>query len=108
MPHVVNQPEPPQEPKGPRVTSTQPMKAAPSSINPIGRWMSFHPVRQSAFDLNADGTFSGGHASGSWTFDGRYLTLRWGMNRPPEVLELQGDGTFFRMCQDGSFTLRRA
>ena len=108
MPHVVKQPEQPKEPKGPRLTGTQPMKAAPSSINPIGRWTAFHPICQGPFDIKDDGSFTSTGNTGTWTFDGRYLTLRWGTNRPPEILELQGDGTFYRMCQDGSFTLRRA
>jgi hypothetical protein len=84
-------------------------KPAASTVSPVGRWNAFHPTWQAPIDILASGTFTAAsHGSGAWAFDGRYLTLTWAQNRPNEVLELQSDGTFYRMCPQGSFTLRRS
>lgn len=108
MPHIVKKPKVVSEPTGPRVLGASAPKAAPASISPIGRWHAFHSTWQSPIEIKVGGLFTaGGRGSGTWLYDGRYLTLTWSKNRPSEVLEIQGDGTFYRMCPEGSFTLRR-
>lgn len=109
MPHVVSQPEgAPKGPSGPRVTQPQNPQPTPSSISPEGRWMVYHARWQANLDLLPNKTFqTTSQGGGVWAFDGRNLTLKWAANKPAEILVLQADGTFYRMCPEGSFVMRK-
>ena len=109
MPHVIKPAESsPEAPKGPRMEKAQTPMPTPSTVGPIGRWMAYHARWQTNMDILGDGKFKTlNQGGGSWTFDGRNLMLKWASNRPRETLVLQPDGTFYRMCAEGSFVLRK-
>jgi hypothetical protein len=70
--------------------------------------MGFHPEWQRHLEIHANGAFDASpRGIGTWTFDGRHLTLSWHANMPKDILTLQSDGTFYRLNPKGSFTLRR-
>jgi hypothetical protein len=108
MPNI-NPPQGAQEPaRGLKVVSAQNPMPMAAAIGPVGRWMAYHARWQANIDIQPDNTFkTTNQGAGKWSFDGKILTLKWASNRPPEALTLQPDGTFYRMCPEGSFVLRK-